>query len=161
MKKPRLRFGNIIFWVIWPVIYLYLRPSHRSRVLVIADNKLLVVMDRLGRREWTIPGGGLHVNEIALNSAVREVGEETGISLERGDLKPLTVNQVIRESGFRYLIDSFWIKLPAPLPIKKQTNEIYAAEWIPIEELIDHKSLFSKTSKELLGTWLEQHHLLD
>jgi hypothetical protein len=87
--------------------------------------------------------------------------EETGIVVDRNDLKPLNTNQVVSETGFKYVIDSFWVKLPKTVPLSIQTKEIYAAEWMPIENLIDDHSILSKTSKDLLGAWLERHHLLD
>jgi 8-oxo-dGTP pyrophosphatase MutT (NUDIX family) len=70
-------------------------------VLVVDDaGRMLLFSDSdpgiPGRRWWITPGGGVEPGESDLEAAVREVGEETGLSIEAGDLRgPLALRHVV------------------------------------------------------------------
>ncbi len=54
--------------------------KNRSMALVVQDNKILMVKQKLNEREfYTIPGGGIESNETPEQAAVRELEEECGI----------------------------------------------------------------------------------
>ena len=52
--------------------------------------------------EWSIPGGALEVGEMVREAAVREVKEETGLSVEATELLGV-YDRVLRDGGGRIL----------------------------------------------------------
>src|SRR4051812_17481145 len=91
--------GTIAFWLSWPALWIYLRGSQRTRVLIVCDEEILLVRGWLSTGQWSLPGGGLHKNEDPVAGAQREVAEEVGISLTASQCIPLDHN-VAHEHGF-------------------------------------------------------------
>ena len=51
--------GKLLFWLGWPVSYLFGR-GRRTRVLVMSDNRILLVKDLISADDaWGLPGGGI------------------------------------------------------------------------------------------------------
>src|SRR5688572_27485111 len=106
--------GRVGFWVSLPALYIYLRPSRRTRVLVHSEGKVLVVKPWLGSGKWILPGGGLHRHEDSSVGAARELREETGIILPPSRLASAgTVDY--RQHGLRFRYEQFIAELPALL----------------------------------------------
>jgi 8-oxo-dGTP diphosphatase len=60
-------------------------PTPVSLVVVVFRGEVLLVFDRW-RKQWELPGGMREAGEDALRTAVRELGEETGIRTAGLDL---------------------------------------------------------------------------
>lgn len=135
MKKSLRRVvGRTAFWLGWPVLYLYLKGSTRTRVLIAADDSILVVRGWLGDGKWELTGGGVHKGEDILAGAVREVREETGITLEP--------TQLMRGEGFDtnnhklpFRCEPFFVRLTSKPTTSRQTGEIADIRWMSSLEL--------------------------
>lgn len=160
MKKLWTTLGNICFWLAWPGLYFYLKSTRRCRVIVEADKQVLLVMGWLGRQTWSLPGGGKHEAESSKQAAIREVAEETGLSLSTTQLRPLMSELRVRDSGFDFYIDAFYCRLSKPVKPTNQKFEIAAAKWFPLDQLQNNLRL-DNSSRSVLEAWLEQEHLLD
>ncbi len=58
-------------------------PTTRVSVIVIQDERILLVKHRKGNRQyWVLPGGRLEYGETFFECAVREIKEETGLDVE-------------------------------------------------------------------------------
>lgn len=82
-------FINLFWNTINPFRRLYwfiFRPQTRGvKVLIVWQEKILLTRLGYAHREWTIPGGGVHIHESYEEAARREIKEEVGITL--GDIK--------------------------------------------------------------------------
>ena len=52
-----------------------------AAIIVDREGKLLLVQHTYGRRNWELPGGAAEINESPLETAQREVWEETGLAV--------------------------------------------------------------------------------
>lgn len=126
--------GRIAFWLGWPFLWLYLYNTQRTRVLVRADDRILVIKNWLGDGKWALPGGGLHHHEAPLLGAVRELSEETGLQVTTAQLEVLG-EILIAKDGFRAQYQGFTVTVPAAEELRKQRWEIIDAAWMPVDQL--------------------------
>lgn len=58
----------------------------RVALLILKDNKILLIKHRKGNREyWLVPGGGIEVGETVNIALRREMLEETGLNVRVGN----------------------------------------------------------------------------
>ena len=132
MKRAIERIGVIAWWVTLPALIVYLWNKPRTRVLVRAGGEILVVRGWLGSGKWMLSGGGLHKNESPVDGAVREVREETGLTLTPQDLVPLQQEEY-RFHGIKFPCHYFVVDLPgtpSDYPLYPQPMEISRAAWV-------------------------------
>ncbi len=129
------KIGKVCYIVCLPLLAIYLRIGKRTRVVVVTGSKVLVVRGWLGDDKWSMPGGGLHRNELPVDGAKRELLEETGIDLPAKKLNQLgSLNQQTKGIiSYKYYV--FSIEVPKTLKITKQKSEIVDAAWIEINSL--------------------------
>src|SRR4030095_9533376 len=139
MKELWNDLGKLVFWVNWPFLFLYLRKSERTRILLIAEGKVLVTRGWLSTGDWGLRGGGLKREETPIAGALRELFEETGIRL-----KPQKVRKIgaamANENGLKFRYHQFFAKLPEVVPVRKQTFEVVEVAWVPIKDLNDRNA---------------------
>jgi 8-oxo-dGTP pyrophosphatase MutT (NUDIX family) len=103
------------------------------------SNKVLILKDRLSDW-WDLPGGHIHTDETPEEGAIREVEEETGLTLNDVDL--VIGQEVDTDLGRRlglFLVTH--IPLDSPKPLLSEEHTDYA--WIGTEEIYYYK----------LGVW--------
>lgn len=148
MKELWQLCGIVVFWLSWPALWIYLRGTKRTRVIVTAGDKVLLVKGWLGAGQWILPGGGTHRGENPLKAAVREVREETGIKLDPVSLKTLDTMEV-REYGFRFTCVIYVADLKDAPALKPQPLEITEVAWVSRSDLANLSPLTSR----LLAEW--------
>jgi 8-oxo-dGTP diphosphatase len=126
--------GRVSYWLSWPALYAYLRIGARARVYVVAGDQVLLVQGWLSDGRWMLPGGGLHRGEAPELGAVREVQEETGITLDPSQLELLRMTQ-LSYRGLKSSLYFFVARLERPLPVRPQWGEISAIQWFTVEKL--------------------------
>ncbi|HSX07488.1 MAG TPA: NUDIX hydrolase [Candidatus Saccharimonadales bacterium] len=157
MKKLWQAIGILAFWAAWPLLFLYLGRSERTRVLVLCGGEALVLKSWLGSGRWSLPGGGLHKGESPAIGLARELHEETGVTLAPSAIKPL-VSEPFKQWGFKYHCHYFVVELSTRPPVRKQPFEIADYQWLPLHQLSGKKIGLDVTTA--VKAWSRQHDLI-
>lgn len=135
MKTFFVRSRRVAFWLAWPFWFVYFRVvSDRTRLLVVADGKLLAVRSWLDGESWGLPGGGAKRGEPLRRGAIRELKEETGIIAQEDQLQELG-NTQRQEFGLRYTAHYFLLRLDSAEQTKRQLHEIADVAWLTPAEI--------------------------
>jgi 8-oxo-dGTP diphosphatase len=106
---------------------------------IIIENKRVVLVKRAHpplQAEWSIPGGVLEVGELVREAAIREAYEETGLTVEPGELLGV-YDRVLRDASQRVqyhyvLIDLLCRRVAGDLAAASDAAEV---RWFTLEEL--------------------------
>jgi 8-oxo-dGTP pyrophosphatase MutT (NUDIX family) len=103
---------------------------------VVTDGEVLLIKDWFGSGQWSVPGGGLHRGEAAIDGAVRELREEVGITTTAEQLRLLTPKLVRVKTG-RVEFDcmAYQLRLKVKPVIHRQWYEIAETQWRPLADL--------------------------
>jgi ADP-ribose pyrophosphatase YjhB (NUDIX family) len=95
--------------------------------------RLLLLRQPPGRG-WTLPAGLLRKREEPIFGALRELAEETGISLPAEQLEPAVPNAVVHNKGWVDVV--FQAQVPASrTELKVDGAEVWEAAWHPLDQL--------------------------
>ncbi len=137
-----------------------LRENVRVGIVVLTPQEVLLIKRfKNNRRYWVFPGGHKRKNEQLIETAIRELKEETNLSAKKENLKQILAYfsaYSLREEVF------FLLKKDKPLPVKiigeeKERNTAansYQLIWYPLEEIDKIKdTLYPEEAKD----WLVSH----
>ena len=128
MRRLLQFVGTIVFFCAWPAFWVYFKLDRgRTRVVLIHDDKVLVMKQWISPGKWNLPGGGIHKDESAVDGAVRELYEETSLRLDPRQLQSLG-RATYRQYGLSFDYHVFWAKV-ATGNVRAQRIEISALEW--------------------------------
>jgi mutator protein MutT len=105
--------------------------------------------------EWSIPGGVLEVGETVREAAVREALEETGLTVEPGDLLGVFDRVLPDETGrtkYHYVLIDFLCRRIAGEP--QAAGDAAEARWFTKEELA--KLSLAKDTAEVIRLGFER-----
>ncbi|WP_431357635.1 NUDIX domain-containing protein [Streptomyces lydicus] len=96
---------------------------------------------------WALPGGHVGVGETSLAAAVRELEEETGITVATTDLRQVGAYDAPgRDPRGRYVTVAYTATLPSPLP-PTAGDDATTARWWPLGDLpslaFDHAEILA------------------
>jgi len=138
LREGYIRLGALAYKAMGPFMRLYLTHKHlRVRVLLLSDtNEILLVRSWLGHQSWSMPGGGLQRGELPLDAAVREVQEETGLSVPRFKFQGLgSFTNPYKTAPFTIACFVVTIKKQQPATAAHRKLEIFDAAWFPLKKL--------------------------
>jgi len=109
-----------------------------------------------GKGLWSIPGGIIEIGENSRDAAVREVKEETGLTVEIDSVLEVVDNIVQDDFGrirFHYVIVEYLARSESGEP--QAASDVSEARWVPITELKTYP--LTKSLKLLLTKlkWLD------
>ena len=129
-----------------------LRKEKSCGCIIINDNKVLLVYEK-NRNFWGFPKGHVEEKENEIQTALREVKEETGLDVEIISDKRYKLHYIIRDEIDKTVI--LYLAKPINNVITKQESEIEEANWFSYRDAIntltfDHtKELFKEVLKDL------------
>jgi 8-oxo-dGTP pyrophosphatase MutT (NUDIX family) len=135
MKKLWVIFGHILTIFLYVPAMFLLPRSNRVRVLVIVNNKLLLVKNWLGFRRYGLPGGGVKKHEDAKLSAMRELFEETTIVIKPDQLTDLGCFHQTKGLKFPYQLYVCELERQPKLSKLPLFGEITELRWMDIGKL--------------------------
>ena len=103
-----------------------------------------------GGDRWGTPGGKVEINDIDFESAlIREVFEETGITVERRNLVNIRVYYVVHPNNKKFIYTKYSIVLPEKPDVVLREDEHKDFAWVSPEEslhmaLIMHEDFIVK-----------------
>ncbi len=121
-------------------------PEAAVAIVWVREPEEAVLLIRRTEREddswsghWSLPGGRREPEDRdPLDTAVRELREECGISLARGQMElPLPFATARRGRGSYLLVAPFLFRLERRLPTELDPHEAVEAFWIPLAMLRD------------------------
>lgn len=135
---------NEWFGVKYPVIF------HTVDAVVIKSGHVLCVRrgKAYGGGQIALPGGFLNENELLRFGALRELKEETAISLSREELDKFvkerhTFDDPDRSERGRTITEAFFLDLGmGPLPKVKGSDDADKAWWMPLDEFYTREEEF-------------------
>lgn len=137
MTHPRLArvVSACIFWTTWPISYLRLARSERSRVLVIAgESEVLLLKSWHAPYKWTLPGGGIKYGEDVVASAARELYEETSMALGVEQFHSLEKASFV-DRGLKFRCHFFVATVSKPFHIQPNPPEVLEVRWVSLHEI--------------------------
>lgn len=155
------RLKRLAFFVLWPGLYLYFRPSHRARVVLTDGKRIVLVQARFAL--WfaddalSLPGGGRRRGEAAASAAVRELQEELGLNIAESSLQSL--GQVtVRDQGLRYECELLLGHIDPATRFQPRQHEVVSAAWYDLQDM---GTLRLRPDVRLaLTAWSQQNALL-
>jgi ADP-ribose pyrophosphatase YjhB (NUDIX family) len=125
-------------------------PKPAVSAIILDEDRILLVRrgDEPNKGLWSLPGGSIELGETARGALIREIAEETGLTVEPTGVAGVR-DVIARENGnilFHYVIISFYAKVISGTPVP--ASDAAELRWIPICEL-----QFYETTPGLLD-WL-------
>lgn len=152
MRRLLERIGIVAFFAAWPLFFVYLRRSERTRIILHDEGKVLVMRNWVSDGTWQLPGGGLHSHEPIIDGALRELREETGVVLEKRQLR-FVAQRGYRKYGHRFRFHVFVAQGFDTQALHMQAHEVSRLEWI------DHRALTPQNAapdtRLAIEAWLE------
>ena len=139
MRSLLQRFGTVVFFCAWPAFWAYHKLDHgRTRVVLIHEDKVLVMKQWISPGKWGLPGGGLHKGESMAGGAARELQEETSLQLDPRQLQPVG-KATYRKYGLSFVYHVFVTRVGSR-SVRAQRIEVSELEWLRPGELRAHNA---------------------
>lgn len=129
------------------------------------ENKILLQKRKgsIGANTWSIPGGHLEFKEKAIDCAIRETKEETGLDVNI--VEKLGYVESVFENDTKHYITLYFraeLKNPAAEPKVMEPDKCYLWKWFDIADILDGKvsPLFEpfKNGLGLMSTLFPTNH---
>lgn len=140
--------GPLALFMLRFVVNPLLRNKRVRVVLLHPDGRVLLVVNALGDRHWTLPGGGAGRREDLADAAIREIHEELNITLSAQALMRLGE---VRVRGYQAPLFAARLSQSQVAQIVPDKFEIYAMQWCDMHQLPSGAQPVVRSAVELLS----------
>lgn len=117
--------------------------------IVIDNGKVLLIQHNAGH--WGFPKGHVEENETEVETAIREVKEETNIDVIVNEKYRYTMSYSPEDGIEKEVV--YFIASKKSDDLKNQESEVQAAEWVDLNEAVDRITF--DNSKDLMRRVIE------
>ena len=131
--------GRILFWLSWPLIWLYSPLFRRCRVVVHSGDSIVIVKNKFGAGYWQLPGGGIKLAESLRAAACRELKEELGVEALEQNIETLHDGvRIVKQFGLlmRYQFTSLGLKNQEELMLSSEHTDV---RWVTLTDLHNYR----------------------
>lgn len=111
---------------------------------IVLQNGRVLLVHRPRYNDWSLPKGKLDDGESPLETAIREVREETGYEVEPGEFAG-SCGYMVKERPKTVL---YWVMTPRKQFEIEDREEVSELEWLPVAEAMER--LTYKLEQEIL-----------
>lgn len=139
-------------------------PGHITGSAFVIDpvQRTTLLIHHAGLNKWVQPGGHVDPGETALDAALRETQEETGISgllLSEGifdvDIHPIPASERKREPAHYHLDVRYLVSADSSAAVQISPDESHGFQWISLDQLASDDSNVGRMARLALE-WLER-----
>lgn len=123
---------TFLYWLSRAYYFIFRSPTLGVRVLIVHDHKVLLLRHTY-RPKYYMPGGGIKSDENLVESAEREVFEETGLLVR--DLRLLGVYRDFHEHKANTTVVYVTENIVNPSDLKADEREIQEVAWFGVDNL--------------------------
>jgi 8-oxo-dGTP diphosphatase len=129
-------------------------------LLTIRDDRLSALVVRRGSPPFegrlALPGGFVEVDENLETAATRELAEETAVRMEAVHLEQLaSYGEPDRDPRMR-TVSVAWLAIAPDLPEPTAGTDAADAQWMPVEDLLDHDEVLAFDHRRILAHGVER-----
>lgn len=127
-----------------------LKKEKACGCIIMEKGKVLLIQQTQGH--WDFPKGHVEVGETEIETAIREVKEETNIDVEVNENRRYTMEYITDKGALKQVV--FFIAKKITGNEKRQESEIKSMKWLTFEDALktitydNTRELFSKILKE-------------
>lgn len=124
-------------------------PVPAVGVVCVKDDQVLLIRRGTAPKmgEWSLPGGRIEPGEKAVDAAIRELHEETGIEASIGGLVDV-VDGVFPEAGRHYVLIDYWARWISGEPVAG--DDAAEARWFSLADAL-HTVAWDETRRILVS----------
>ena len=125
-----------------------------ARAVIFDNVGHLLLIRRRDNRRWAMPAGAMELEESIYDCVIREVLEETGLTVQKAELYSIwsdpVKTSIVTEYGDPYHLVVFVFHIADwSGKLIKLTNETIDAQFFPLDELPDIAQYYHKTILDL------------
>ena len=122
-------------------------------IIIRNDEKILLIKQTQGH--WGFPKGHVEGNETEIETATREVKEETNLDVSIDESKRYTEHYYTNKGRYKEVV--IFVAYPKNLEVKKQDEEISDTKWCEPSEVLNQ--LTYESSKNMFKEMANENHI--